>query len=53
VFGHDFARGLPQTVIDTVAQLNRADATGVQRVRIHNHTVGFQVLLDLGAAASR
>jgi hypothetical protein len=48
VFGDDFARGSIQAVIDTVAQLNRADETGRQRVRIH--TVGFPVLFDLGGS---
>lgn len=42
VFGDDFARGSLQTVVDTVARLNRADRSGRRRVRIH--TVGFPVL---------
>ena len=42
VFGDDFARGSIQSVIDTVARLNRADKSGQRRVRIH--TVGFPVL---------
>ena len=42
VFGDDFARGSIQTVIDTVARLNRADKSGKRRVRIH--AVGFPVL---------
>jgi uncharacterized coiled-coil protein SlyX len=46
VFGDDFARGSIQAVVDTVAQLNRADSSGRQRVRIH--TVGFPVLFDSG-----
>ena len=46
VFGDDFARGSIQTVVDTVAQLNRADRSGKTRVRIH--TVGFPVLFDYG-----
>jgi len=46
VFGDDFASGSIQTVIDTVALLNRADSTGNQRVRIH--TVGFPVQFDGG-----
>ena len=41
VFGDDFSSGSIQTVIDTVDALNRADATGRRRVRIH--TVGFPV----------
>ena len=44
VFGDDFARGSIQAVLDTVGQLNRADASGKTRVRIH--TVGFPVLFD-------
>ena len=45
VFGDDFARGSIQTVVDTVARLNRADKSGKRRVRIH--TVGFPVLFDM------
>lgn len=41
VLGDDFASGSIQTVIDTVARLNRADSSGNRRVRIH--TVGFPV----------
>lgn len=44
VFGDDFARGSIQTVIDTVARLNRADKSGRRRVRIH--AVGFPVLFS-------
>jgi hypothetical protein len=43
VFGDDFSRGSIQNVIDTVARLNRSDASGRGRVRIH--AVGFPVLL--------
>ncbi len=46
VFGDDFARGSIQAVVDTVAQLNRADKSGKRRVRIH--TVGFPVLFGTG-----
>ena len=46
VFGDDFARGSIETVVNTVAQLNRADKSGRRRVRIH--TVGFPVLFGLG-----
>jgi hypothetical protein len=46
VFGDDFARGSIQTVVDTVAQLNRAGKSGKRLVRIH--TVGFPVLFDAG-----
>jgi len=45
VFGDDFARGSIQTVIDTVARLNRADSSGRRHVRIH--TVGFPVLFSM------
>jgi hypothetical protein len=48
VFGDDFARGSIQTVVDTVARLNRADSSGKRRVRIH--TVGFPVLFGLSDA---
>jgi hypothetical protein len=41
VFGDDFARGSIQQVVDTVGQLNRSDASGKRRVRIH--TIGFPV----------
>jgi len=46
VFGDDFARGSIQSVVDTVASLNRADQSGKRRVRIH--TVGFPVLFGVG-----
>jgi hypothetical protein len=46
VFGDDFARGSIQTVVDTVASLNRAGKSGKRRVRIH--TVGFPVLFGTG-----
>jgi hypothetical protein len=46
VFGDDFARGSIQSVVDTVASLNRADKSGKRRVRIH--TVGFPVLFGVG-----
>jgi len=46
VFGDDFARGSIQTVVDTVASLNRANKSGKRRVRIH--TVGFPVLFGMG-----
>ncbi|UCC55407.1 MAG: VWA domain-containing protein [Gammaproteobacteria bacterium] len=46
VFGDDFSRGSIQTVIDTVAKLNRADKSGQRRVRIH--AVGFPVLFREG-----
>jgi hypothetical protein len=46
VFGDDFSRGSIQTVIETVAQLNRADRSGRRRVRIH--AVGFPVLFSQG-----
>jgi len=46
VFGDDFARGSIQQVVDTVAGLNRADAGGKRRVRIH--TIGFPVQFAQG-----
>jgi len=46
VFGDDFARGSIQAVVDTVDRLNRADASGKRRVRIH--AIGFPVLYAYG-----
>lgn len=46
VFGDDFARGSIQRVVDTVDRLNRADASGQRRVRIH--AIGFPVLFSQG-----
>ncbi len=46
VFGDDFARGSIQQVVDTVSRLNRADASGRRRVRIH--AVGFPVMFIQG-----
>jgi len=46
VFGDDFSRGSIQQVLDTVATLNRADASGQRRVRIH--AIGFPVLFSHG-----
>jgi len=46
VFGDDFARGSIQSVVNTVASLNRTDKSGKRRVRIH--TVGFPVLFGVG-----
>jgi hypothetical protein len=46
VFGDDFSSGSIQTVIDTVARLNRADKSGKRRVRIH--AVGFPVQFNQG-----
>jgi len=46
IFGDDFASGSIQSVIDTVARLNRADQSGQRRVRIH--TVGFPVQFGTG-----
>jgi len=46
VFGDDFARGSIQAVVDTVDRLNRADASGRRRVRIH--AIGFPVLYAYG-----
>jgi hypothetical protein len=46
VFGDDFSSGSIQSVINTVAQLNRADKSGKRRVRIH--AVGFPVQFTQG-----
>jgi hypothetical protein len=46
VFGDDFARGSIQQVVDTVARLNKADASGKRRVRIH--AIGFPVQFSQG-----
>jgi hypothetical protein len=46
VFGDDFSSGSIQSVINTVAQLNRADKSGKRRVRIH--AVGFPVQFNQG-----
>jgi len=46
IFGDDFASGSIQSVIDTVARLNRADQSGQRRVRIH--TVGFPIQFGTG-----
>jgi hypothetical protein len=46
VFGDDFSRGSIQAVVDTVDRLNRADASGRRRVRIH--AIGFPVLYAYG-----
>jgi len=46
VFGDDFARGSIQQVVTTVDRLNRADASGQRRVRIH--ALGFPVLFSHG-----
>ncbi len=46
VFGDDFARGSIQRVVDSVDRLNRADASGQRRVRIH--AIGFPVLFSQG-----
>ena len=50
VFGDDFARGSIQNVIDTVDRLNRADRSGMRRVRIH--AVGFPVQFAQGGIPS-
>jgi len=50
IFGDDFARGSIQRVIDTVERLNRADASGRKRVRIH--AIGFPVLFVRGGMTS-
>ncbi len=50
VFGDDFARGSIQNVIDTVDRLNRADRSGMRRVRIH--AMGFPVQFAQGGIPS-
>ena len=44
VFGDDFQGGSVEAVVDTIDRINRADADGNRRVRIH--TVGFPVQLE-------
>ena len=44
IFGDDFSRGSIERVADTVAGLNRGNAAGEPRVRIH--AIGFPVLLE-------
>ena len=48
VFGDDFSRGSIQTVVNTVAHLNRRDMSGNKRVRIH--AIGFPVLFTQSGA---
>lgn len=45
VFGDDFSQGSIETVVNTVAGLNRADSSGKHRVRIH--AMGFPVLFTM------
>jgi hypothetical protein len=45
VFGDDFSQGSIETVINTVARLNRKDSSGRHRVRIH--AMGFPVLFQV------
>jgi hypothetical protein len=42
ILGDDFSRGSIQSVVDTVSNINRSQADGSRRVRIH--AVGFPVL---------
>jgi hypothetical protein len=44
IFGDEFSGNAMQPVMDTVAGLNKANAQGERRVRIHG--VGFPVMLD-------
>ncbi len=44
IFGDDFSRGSIQSVVDTVARLNKSNRSGKKRVRIN--AVGFPVLFD-------
>jgi hypothetical protein len=46
IFGDDFSQGSIENVVNTVARLNRADASGKHRVRIH--AIGFPVLFTVG-----
>ncbi len=46
IFGDDFSQGSIENVVNTVARLNRADASGKHRVRIH--AIGFPVLFTAG-----
>jgi len=46
IFGDDFSQGSIEKVVNTVARLNRADASGKHRVRIH--AIGFPVLFTVG-----
>jgi hypothetical protein len=46
IFGDDFSQGSIENVVNTVARLNRADASGKRRVRIH--AIGFPVLFTAG-----
>ena len=47
VFGDDFSGGSIQKAVDEIGRINRVDATGNRRVRIH--AVGFPVLFSQGA----
>ena len=46
IFGDDFSQGSIEQVVNTVDRLNRADASGKRRVRIH--AMGFPVLFTMG-----
>jgi len=46
IFGDDFSQGSIEQVVNTVERLNRADASGKHRVRIH--AIGFPVLFTMG-----
>jgi hypothetical protein len=51
IFGDDFSGPHAQPVVDVIDRLNRADARGNRRVRIH--AVGFPVIVDQHASGQR
>lgn len=48
VFGDEFTGGSIDDVLETVDRLNRADASGRRRVRIH--AIGFPTMFEIGIA---
>ncbi len=51
IFGDDFSGSAAQPVVDVIDRLNKADAQGNRRVRIH--AVGFPVIVDKAASGQR
>ncbi|MCP3906123.1 MAG: VWA domain-containing protein [Planctomycetes bacterium] len=51
IFGDDFSGSAAQPVVDVIDRMNKADAQGNRRVRIH--AVGFPVLVDSQASGQR
>jgi hypothetical protein len=51
IFGDDFSGQRAQPVVDVIDRLNRADAEGNRRVRIH--AVGFPVIVDQQLSGQR